>query len=214
MIRRFVRYIGPVLPLAAIVVAARVSRRLGATASETRMALPGDELLPAARIQADRACTIQAAPADVWPWIAQLGQDKAGFYSFEVLENLVGCHIRGATRVHEEWQDVSVGDPFRLHPDVALRVATVEPGHALVVTSHGGDAPGEMDVDNSWAFVVSPIPQESGLVATRLHLRERYEPRSRATRLSIEVVSVISAVMTWRMMSRLKTLSRGQGRGA
>lgn len=190
--------------LAAVVVTG-AHRRLGATADEARAALPGDDLLPGAQVQNDRACTIAAPPSSVWPWIAQLGQNKAGFYSFEGLENLVGCQITGATRIHPEWQDVAVGDRFTLHPDIALRVAEIEPGRALVVSSLGADAPGDMDFDTTWAFCLSPVTTD-GSSATRLHLRERYATSSRATRAMIEVTSVISAVMTWRMMTNLRGL--------
>ncbi|MGX7694795.1 hypothetical protein [Gordonia polyisoprenivorans] len=190
--------------LAAVVVTG-AHRRLGATADEARAALPGDDLLPGAQVQNDRACTIAAPPSSVWPWIAQLGQNKAGFYSFEGLENLVGCQITGATRIHPEWQDVAVGDRFTLHPDIALRVAEVEPGRSLVVSSQGADAPGDMDFDTTWAFCLSPVTT-NGSSATRLHLRERYATSSRATRAMIEVTSVISAVMTWRMMTNLRGL--------
>lgn len=190
--------------LAAVVVTG-AHRRLGATADEARAALPGDDLLPGAQVQNDRACTIAAPPSSVWPWIAQLGQNKAGFYSFEGLENLVGCQITGATRIHPEWQDVAVGDRFTLHPDIALRVAEVEPGRALVVSSQGADAPGDMDFDTTWAFCLSPVTT-NGSSATRLHLRERYATSSPATRAMIEVTSVISAVMTWRMMTNLREL--------
>lgn len=190
--------------LAAVVVTG-AHRRLGATADEARAALPGDDLLPGAQVQNDRACTIAAPPSSVWPWIAQLGQNKAGFYSFEGLENLVGCQITGATRIHPEWQDVAVGDRFTLHPDIALRVAEVEPGRALVVSSQGADAPGDMDFDTTWAFCLSPVTT-NGSSATRLHLRERYATSSPATRAMIEVTSVISAVMTWRMMTNLRGL--------
>ncbi|GAB24419.1 hypothetical protein GOPIP_067_00620 [Gordonia polyisoprenivorans NBRC 16320 = JCM 10675] len=190
--------------LAAVVVTG-AHRRLGATADEARAALPGDDLLPGAQVQNDRACTIAAPPSSVWPWIAQLGQNKAGFYSFEGLENLVGCQITGATRIHPEWQDVAVGDRFTLHPDIALRVAEVEPGRALVVSSQGADAPGDMDFDTTWAFCLSPVTT-NGSSATRLHLRERYATSSPATRAMIEVTSVISAVMTWRVMTNLREL--------
>lgn len=195
--------------LGAAVVAAAASgvpRRLGASRAEAALPLPGDDLLPGADVQNDRACTIAAPPAAVWPWIAQLGQDKAGFYSFETLENLAGCRITGATRVHPEWQTVAAGDHFRLHPDVALRVAEVEPGRHLLVTSQGGDAPGEMDFDTTWLFHLSPVHGRDGATRTRLHLRERYETRSRATRVMIELTGVVSALMTWRTMTRLQAL--------
>lgn len=111
-----------------VVLATGVHRRLGATKAEAFATLPGDDLLPDAEIQNDRARTVPASTEAVWPWIAQLGQDKAGFYSFEFLENLAGCQINGASTLHPEWQDVKPGDVFRLHPEVAVRVAQVDPG--------------------------------------------------------------------------------------
>jgi len=66
-------------------------RRWGATDAEVSMALPGDEIVPAATSRETRAITIASPARYVWPWLAQIGQDRAGFYSYQVLENLVGC---------------------------------------------------------------------------------------------------------------------------
>lgn len=191
----------------ATMLAARAGRRLGATVTEAATPLPGDELLTAATVQNDRARTIAAPPAAVWPWIAQLGQDRAGFYSFERLENLAGCQIHGATRIHPEWQDVAPGDPFRLHRDVALRVVAVEPGRALVVTSQDGAAPDGPEFQMTWVFHLSAATTPDGAPTTRLHVRERYRTDGRSGRLVVEVTSVISALMTWQMMRRLGSLS-------
>ncbi len=62
-----------------------------------------------------------------------------------------------------------------------------------------------MDFDTTWAFCLSPVTT-NGSSATRLHLRERYATSSPATRAMIEVTSVISAVMTWRVMTNLREL--------
>src|SRR5262245_61133268 len=67
----------------------------GASAQEVARSMPGDELVPAARPHAGstRAITINAPTSAVWPWLVQLGQDRAGFYSYELLEDLVGCEM-------------------------------------------------------------------------------------------------------------------------
>src|SRR5689334_17932954 len=71
----------------------------GATAGEARRSLPGDDVVPEARSDATtRAITIQAPAATVWPWLAQLGQDRGGFYSYEILEDLAGCKMTNADR--------------------------------------------------------------------------------------------------------------------
>lgn len=98
--------------------------RWGATGQECGEALPGDELIEHADLTATRAITIHAPADDVWPWSAQLGQGRGGFYSYDFLENLVGCDIHSADRIVPEWQDVAVGDAIRLAPQMALAVAT------------------------------------------------------------------------------------------
>jgi hypothetical protein len=150
--------------------------RWGATASEMGMGLPGDELVRRARLTATRAITVRATTEDVWPWIAQLGQARGGFYSYDWLENLVGCDIHSADRIVAAWQSVRVGDQVRLHPDVALTVALVDPGRAMVL--RGAVPMGKVPVpyDFTWAFVV--LSDSAG--TTRVLVRERYaySPRS------------------------------------
>ncbi len=139
-------------------------------------------------------------PDQVWPWVAQLGQGRGGFYSYDRLENLVGCEIESADRIHPEWQDVRVGDPFRLHPKLALVVAEVNPGHSLVVD--GRARPGEPapPYDFTWAFVVRRHP---GL-RTRLIVRERYGYTTPASRLVVEPLAAGSALMTRKMLHGIR----------
>ncbi|MEU4245061.1 hypothetical protein [Actinoplanes sp. NPDC026619] len=84
--------------------------------------------------------TIHAGVDDVWPWIVQLGQGRGGFYSYDSLENLVGCDIHSALQINPDWQRLDVGDPVRLAPELALTVAVVKPPRTLVL--QGGAWPG------------------------------------------------------------------------
>lgn len=180
--------------------ARRWGRTFGATPAEVAATLEGDRLLPDADAVATRAVDIAAPPADVWPWVAQLGQGRAGFYSYDVLENLAGCDIHSADRVEPAWQDVQVGDEFRLHPDFALSVAVVDPPRALVVL---GTAPSAEEVtvpyDFSWAFVLRP-----GVVGTRLVVRERYRYLTRSAPAMVEGFSWVSLLMTERMLRGIR----------
>lgn len=117
---------------AVVATARRRYLRWGATDQEMATALPGDDLLTEVGLTATRAITIRAGAEQVWPWLAQLGQARGGFYSYDFLENQVGCHITSAERIVPQWQAVAVGDPVHLHPEVALTVALAEPGRALV----------------------------------------------------------------------------------
>jgi hypothetical protein len=95
--------------------------------------LPGDDLISPVDLTATRAITIHATAAQVWPWIAQLGQGRGGFYIYDFLDNLVGCDIHSADRIVPEWQRIDIGAQVKLVPQVALSVAVVVPARALVL---------------------------------------------------------------------------------
>jgi hypothetical protein len=136
--------------------------RWGATDEELRAPLPGDELVPHAKLKATHAITINAPTADIWPWLVQMGQNRGGFYSYTRLENLVGCHMRNADEIVPEWQELKIGDKVWLHPKAPpVEVAAIEPGRAIVLKPWG-------------AFVLHPIDEKR----TRLIVRSQgdYDP--------------------------------------
>ena len=149
--------------------------RWGATATEIQEPLPGDDVVPNPRHEATHAITIKAPVADVWPWLVQIGQNKGGFYSYSLLENLVGCDIHNARRIVPEWQSLRAGDVLWLHPKAPpLPVLLVEPGRAIVI---GGVAE-ELGYDLSknvhagtWAFVLKELDSST----TRLLVRIRWD---------------------------------------
>ena len=129
--------------------------RWGVRDEELRQPFPGDDLVPEPRWQYLHGITVNAPPARVWPWIAQLGQGRGGFYSYQLLENLVGCRIQNVETVIPDLQKISVGDPVRIHPQMPpLRVAVVQPGQAIVLHSRAERTAGQDPHDLSWAFVV------------------------------------------------------------
>jgi hypothetical protein len=174
--------------------------RWGTTDAEARAPLPGDALIPRPASVSTRAVTVGAPPAAVWPWLTQLGQERAGLYSYAWLENLAGSGIRNADRLVPAWQAVAVGDPVRLasaarYPGAYLLVAAVEPGRALVLRSPnvpGGPGAGAGDFGYSWAFVLAPAARE----ATRLVVRARY----RGPRAAVAVSEALQFVMERRML--------------
>jgi hypothetical protein len=128
--------------------------RWGATHEELHQPLPGDALVPEPWIQSTRAITIHAPVEAVWPWLAQIGQDRGGFYSYEWLENLAGCEMHNADRIHPEWQQRAVGEIVRLHPQTGLRVALFEPNRVLALEGWG-------------AFVLEPVDAHTTRLITR-----------------------------------------------
>ena len=180
-------------------------KRWGATDAELDRAWSGDDFVEAgARSRATRAVTVNAPAEAVWPWIVQLGQDRAGFYSYTVLENLVGADMHNTDWIVPEWQRREVGDvvwlarPDRYRGYGHQRVATLEPGRSMALTGerdwtalqHGAKA------SNAWTFTVEPI-------AAR---RSRLVIHSVATRVD-PLFDLIHFVMERKMMLRIKDLA-------
>lgn len=146
----------------------------GATHREIVQENPGDRLLAWSNLTATRAVSIDARPEQVWPWIAQIGQNRGGFYSFDWLENLFGCQIYSADRIDPRWQHPAVGMKITLHPAVSLEVGALIPGVALVlhgaVPVTGATPSAAAPFDSTWAFILEPNADGN----TRLISRERY----------------------------------------
>jgi hypothetical protein len=145
----------------------------GATQYEVDHLLPGDELIPMPKICATHAVTIQTPQSAVWPWLAQLGQGRGGFYTYDWIENMMGLDIHTADRILPEHQDIKAGDTIALAPEgFSVPIAIVDPGHTLVL--HGdtrnpeaGEAPPMRPGDYlamTWGFYLL----ERGDSATRL----------------------------------------------
>jgi len=186
--------------VAGVLAVRRWQLRWGATGQEASGCLPGDDIIATPDLTATRAITIDSPAGQVWPWIAQLGQGRGGFYSYDFLENLAGCDIHSADRIVPSWQDVGPGDQVRLAPQVALAVAAVEPGRSLVL--RGGVAMGDTPppYDFSWAFVLEGEPGG----ATRLLVRERYAFLRPWARVLVEPVEAVSFVMSQKMLRGIR----------
>jgi len=177
-------------------------RKWGASDVETEMNLPGDEFVPDPNLDSTRAITIQAPVSMVWPWLIQMGQGRGGLYTYERLENLVGCEMKNADNIIPEFQDIQVGDKVRLVPeggDLYFLVSAIEPGRAIIL---GGDAP-----PTTWAFILNPIDENS----TRLIVRWRqdYEPTLGNVIIWRGLTDPITFVMERKMLQGIKSRAEG-----
>jgi hypothetical protein len=111
--------------------------RWGATDEEIAANFPGDELVPNPASFVNRAITIHAGPEQIYPWLVQIGADKGGWYSYDWLETLANCPNTNADRIHEEWQDLEVGDAVLMCPGEFAPppyiVAQLHPNQAVVM---------------------------------------------------------------------------------
>jgi hypothetical protein len=104
--------------------------RWGASDEEVRQPYPGADLVAGGRRGATMAVTIDAPPSRVWPWLVQMGCDRAGWYSWDRLDN---AGLASAERIHPEWQTRTVGDRLASTPSgrAWFVVAALEPERFL-----------------------------------------------------------------------------------
>lgn len=128
----------PLIGAGALVAAALAVRppllRWGATPEDLVRRLPGDGLIPGEQGTTTMAVTIGAPPAAVWPWLAQMGWDRGGWYSWDRLDR--GGRPSAET-INPDWQELREGDRLYSLPDARawFEVAHVEPGRSLVLSS-------------------------------------------------------------------------------
>jgi hypothetical protein len=101
----------------------------GASEAEIAGAVVGDDILTEPRLVATRAVDLDAAPDRVWPWLVQMGTGRAGWYSYDWLDNF---GRKSARRIHPEWQHLVAGSAVPAGP-IAFRSTIVDAPHALVL---------------------------------------------------------------------------------
>ncbi len=150
--------------VAAYLVAARPSQlRWGASDEEVARGMPGDELSLRPTFLATRAITINSTPALIWPWLVQIGYGRAGFYGFDVIENLGSARgIHSAERIIPELQRIAVGDQLPLSAAGGLVFNAIAPNQYLIWSGKSGAYPGAFTwalypVDASHTRLVSRI---------------------------------------------------------
>lgn len=147
-------------------------RNWQATAAERTMSLPGDDVLPRSGPPTTMAIAIDAPPSAVWPWLVQMGVDRAGLYTHLWVENgLFRLGVVNADRIVPEWQDLKVGDTIafvRSRPDrpgFGPLVLRLDQERELTVCM--GETPATSLM--TWQFVLHPLPGDR----SRLLLRTR-----------------------------------------
>lgn len=127
--------------------------RWGATDEEVGRAMPGDDLLAGATgTTTTRAISVAAPPEQVWPWLVQLGYGRAGWYSYDWIDN--DGHP-SANRIIPELQELTIGDQIPMLPGMGPRVREIQPNRYLVAGDDGG----------TWCLALYPTGQGCRLVS-------------------------------------------------
>jgi hypothetical protein len=163
----------------------------GASDAEATARLPGDELLEHADGVSTRAINIDAPPAAVWPWLAQMGPaPRGGAYTYDWIENLLGLNMHSAGSVIAQFQHPQIGDTIGLGAN-HMRLERVEPSRVLVWRSEDGNW--------VWAFILT---EQRG--RTRLVSRNRFRLPTLAARLGMLPMEPGSLVMERKMLLGIK----------
>ena len=186
----------------------------GTTEAERLRALPGDEF--GSRSPRETRAISIAAPAErVFAWVAQLGQNRGGFYSYELLEDLAGCEMPRVEHLDPQLQRWSVGDRLWMYPPDELggmgyaTLLEYQPGHALVFGTHTPSQRPGSAASGTWAFVVEP----TGEAASRLIVRGSGSapPSLLGVAFNRTVFEPMHFAMERRMLQGIAGLAQGRG---
>jgi hypothetical protein len=163
-------------------------------AAERRWHLEGDDIVPEATAQLTHAILIDAPPGDVWPWLLQMGCRRAGWYSWDRLDN---GGVRSADRIIPELQRLAVGDSLPARPvgTEGFEVLRIVPERALVLRGLSSEWLG------TWAFVLEPIGTDKTRLVTRY--RAGFAPSPKMA-LALPFISAVHAFMERKQLRTIK----------
>lgn len=136
--------------------------RWGATIEDLARTMPGDEVVASPHFNATRAITINATPEDIWPWLMQMGFGRAGWYSYDLLDNLGRASARS---IIPQFQSVRVGDRIPMSRWTYLTVLGFEPNQWLLWQDQGG---------GTWAWGLYPLDGQRTRLVSRMRGRYRW----------------------------------------
>jgi hypothetical protein len=178
------------------------------TPAEIAAALPGDDIVADADVVMDRAFTVSVPPDVAWPWLAQLGKRRAGWYLPRSVERFIPLSRRGLRWTDPAFPALQVGDviPDWGGRDASFEVALIDPPKAVVYRSRRGR------MSLSWTIVLRPVAVTGpsfGPEATRVQLRLRLGPVRRVW-LANSVGDLIDGLTIVGLAAGLRERVRGQ----
>ena len=156
--------------------------RWGATDEELERPMPGAEIVERPTFNATRAVTIAARPEEIWPWIVQMGVTRAGWYSYDLLDNL---GRPSAQRILPQFQNPKIGDVIPMSPDgkQGMYVKDFEQDRWML----WWDGKGGM----SWSWGLYPVDEGHTRLSTRVRMRYKWHSPSIVFDMLVEFTDII-----------------------
>ncbi len=143
--------------------------RWGATPEELARTMPEDNIVAHPVFDATRAITIRATPETIWPWLVQMGFKRAGFYGYDLIENIGnGSEIRSATTILPAYQHPQIGDPLPMSVAATLVFGSINPNSWIVWRSRNRPSDG--------VFIWELVPIDATTTRLISRIRWSYAP--------------------------------------
>jgi len=195
-----------------------------ASEKTAKMPLPGDDLLKDSDkvLQFTKEIVIDAPPAKVWKYLAQMGQDKAGFYSYELLEQIFTFKIHNTYEIVDRWQKIQPGDFLYYHQmGIGSQYIEVVEGKYFTSLSDSRKPPhtdGPAFALNifpggqfawTWSFVLQELSGNRTNLVQRCH--NYFKPQNALTKgFVLFFLGISSLFMTTRQMEIIKACAEGR----
>jgi hypothetical protein len=173
----------------------------GATEEEVQAVYPGDDILKMPIVAWTHALNIAASPQEVWPWIAQIGDTKGGFYSYTFIENLIAGSdfYHNASRIIPEFQNPQPGEEII---DTILPIKEVKTGEYLLAATSDF-----MGLGWTWVWVLEPQANDQ----TRLLIRMKIQaPPEMSSPIVMWIMDAGGFVMEKAMLRGLQERAEGR----
>jgi len=178
-----------------------------ATDEEIALALPGDALIAQPWLDWNHGITIQAPANEIYPWLIQMGDTRAAYYSYTFIENMFMLAAKekaryvNANRIHPEWQNPAIGQGM-----IIDMFALQENRAGVYVLAGATETLNEMGLRWTWLWYLRPVDQDT----TRLIVRHRFIFPEGAPEGAIKLVLNAGYVMERGMMRGIRDRAEGR----
>ena len=179
----------------------------GATPLECSKLWPGDLLTPSATKTFTRAINVDASAEIVWSWVAQFGLGRAGFYSYELLERMIGIPVKNVEVLLPDCQLLEFGTEIKLHPNApAIPIGALLEARYICFGEIGNTTTNTPDPRRSWSIYIEPLNKKSCRLILRSCIEELRAP-TLGKRLGLALEEPIDLLMEQRMLRTIRRLA-------